>query len=71
MICNECTFSKLADDAKVRGAVDCLEGQKALHCHLDRLVLLAVVNAMKFDKSKCQVLHLGWSNVGINQEAIF
>lgn len=66
MICNECTFSKLADDAKVRSAVDSLEGQKSLHCHLDRLVLLAVVNGMKFDKSKCQILQIGWSNVGIN-----
>lgn len=56
--------SKLADDAKVRGAVDSLEGQEALQCHLDKLLPLAVVNGMKIDKSKCQFLHRGWSNVG-------
>lgn len=64
MVCNECTFSKLADDAKVRGAVRSLEGQESSQWHLDKLVLLAVVNGIKFDKSKCQFLHLGWSNVG-------
>lgn len=64
MICNECTFSKFADDAKVRSAVESLEGQEVLQCHLDRLVLLAVVNGMKFDKSKYRILYLGWSNVG-------
>lgn len=64
IISNECTFSKFADDAQVRGAAYSLEGQEGLQCHLDRLLLLAVVNGMKFDKFKYQILHLGWSNVG-------
>lgn len=48
----------------MRGAVDTPEGQEALQWHLDRLVLLGTVNGMNFDKSICQILHLGWSNVG-------
>ena len=60
----QCTMRKFADDTKLRGAVDCLEGQEVLQKHLDRLKNLTTINGMKFNKFKCQILRLGWSNTG-------
>ncbi|KAJ7415485.1 rna-directed dna polymerase from mobile element jockey-like [Willisornis vidua] len=57
----QCTFMKCFDDTKLSGVA----GRPKIYCHsrdLDKLESWVERNLMKFNQSKCRVLHLGRNN---------
>ncbi|KAJ7425498.1 hypothetical protein BTVI_02713 [Pitangus sulphuratus] len=59
----KCTLRKLADDTKMCGVVETMEGRDAILRDLDRLDRWACANLMKFNKAQFKVLHLDWSSL--------
>ncbi|GAB0182946.1 triadin [Grus japonensis] len=58
----ECTLSKFANDTKLCGAVNTLEGRDDIQRDIDRLERWALAKGMKFNKAKCKILHMGQGN---------
>ena len=55
---------KFADDTKLGGAVDTLEAERPCREVCRQLESWAITNHMRFDKVKCQILHLGHGSPG-------
>jgi len=55
-------MSEFANDTKLCGSVDTLKRRDAIQRDLDRLERWTCANFMKFNKAKCEILHMGRGN---------
>ncbi|CAM5147566.1 unnamed protein product [Eretmochelys imbricata] len=58
----DCTLSKFANDTKLRGEIDKLEGRDRIQRDLDLFWPNPLICLMRFNKDKGRVLHLGRKN---------
>lgn len=58
----ECTLSKTAEDTQLTTAIVTPVAKGATKGDLDRLEKWAHVSVMKFNKTECKALHLGWGS---------
>jgi len=58
----ECTLSKSADDTRLCGVAETLEGRDTIHRDLGKLERWAREDIVKFNKAMCKVLHMGQGN---------
>ena len=58
----QCNLSKFDDETKLGGVADTPEGCAAVQQELDRMESWAEKNLMRFNKSRCRVLHLERNN---------
>ncbi|PKU46513.1 hypothetical protein llap_3189 [Limosa lapponica baueri] len=58
----DCILSKFADNTKLCGVVNTLEGRDVVQRDMDRLERWAHANLTKFNQAKCKVLPLGHGN---------
>ncbi|PKU41832.1 rna-directed dna polymerase from mobile element jockey- hypothetical protein [Limosa lapponica baueri] len=58
----ECTLSKFANNTKLCSAFNTLESRDAIQRELNRLESWAHAKLLKFNHTKCKVLHVGHGN---------